>query len=166
MSGDRSRGTSPEAVGRTAERLECVRYEWDRCCSSFDDWKRLSGQAHADSPVLFKCTGLLVFCNMCMFPWSMTTYLRNYPQRLFGINMTIWQLSDTICISTNKMHKILVIRLYFPLDALHVLAYISPSSGATFISYTSLLVCTGVYQMRCTAYKSCSWRWTNIARNM
>ena len=30
------------------------------------------------------------------------------------------------------MHKILVIRLYFPLDALHVLYYVSPSSGATF----------------------------------
>ena len=30
------------------------------------------------------------------------------------------------------MHKILVIRLYFPLDALHVSEYISPSSGATF----------------------------------
>ena len=28
------------------------------------------------------------------------------------------------------MHKILMIRLYFPLDALHVLDYISPSSGA------------------------------------
>ena len=74
------------------------------------------------------------------------------------------------------MHKILVIRLYFPLDALHVSDYIIPSSGATFISCTSLLVyagkrryhktllcvyshttdksCgTGVYQMRCTAYK-------------
>ena len=25
---------------------------------------------------------------------------------------------------------------------------------------------TGIYQMRCTAYKSCSWRWTNIVRNM
>ena len=30
------------------------------------------------------------------------------------------------------MHKILVIRLYFPLDALHVSDYISPSSGAIF----------------------------------
>ena len=30
------------------------------------------------------------------------------------------------------MHEILVIRLYFPLDALHVSDYISPSSGATF----------------------------------
>ena len=30
------------------------------------------------------------------------------------------------------MHKILVIILYFPLDALHVSDYISPSSGATF----------------------------------
>ena len=71
------------------------------------------------------------------------------------------------------MHKILVIRLYFSLDALHVSHYISPSSGATFISCTSRLVyagvcryvcllCvyshttdrrTGIYQMRCTAYK-------------
>ena len=46
----------------------------------------------------------------------------------------------TICIRTNKMHKILVIRLYFLLDALHVSGYISPSSGATFISCTSHLV--------------------------
>ena len=42
------------------------------------------------------------------------------------------------------MHKILVIRLYFPLDALHVLDYISPSSGATFISCTSHLVYAGI----------------------
>ena len=40
-------------------------------------------------------------------------------------------LSVNICIWTNKMHKILVIRLYFPLDDLHVSDYISPSSGAT-----------------------------------
>ena len=46
----------------------------------------------------------------------------------------------TICIYTNKMHKIPVIRLYFPLDALHVSDYISPSSGASFISCTSHLV--------------------------
>ena len=45
------------------------------------------------------------------------------------------------------MHKILVIRLYFLLDALHVSDCISPSSGATFIS------CIGIYKMRCTAYK-------------
>ena len=38
------------------------------------------------------------------------------------------------------MHKILVIRLYFPLDALHVSDCISPSLGATFISCTSHLV--------------------------
>ena len=31
------------------------------------------------------------------------------------------------------MHKILVIRLYFLLDALHVSDCISPSSGATFL---------------------------------
>ena len=66
------------------------------------------------------------------------------------------------------MHKILVITLYFPLDALHVSDCISPSSGATFVSCIPHLVyasiCryvwlfgqtygTGVYQMRCTAYK-------------
>ena len=42
------------------------------------------------------------------------------------------------------MHKILVIRLYFLLDALHVSDYISPSSGATFISCTSHLVYAGI----------------------
>ena len=63
------------------------------------------------------------------------------------------------------MHKILVIRLYFPLDALHVSDSFSPSSGATSISCTSHLVhagtikqpdvsaYTGIYQMRYTAYK-------------
>ena len=38
------------------------------------------------------------------------------------------------------MHKILVIRLYFPLDALHVSDSVSPSTGANFISCTSHLV--------------------------
>ena len=38
------------------------------------------------------------------------------------------------------MHKILVISLYFPLDALHVSDYVSPSSGATFVSCMSRLV--------------------------
>ena len=64
------------------------------------------------------------------------------------------------------MHKILVIRLYFPLDALRVSDYISPSSGATFVPYVWLLygynhttarrmvqAHTGIYQIRCTAHK-------------
>ena len=38
------------------------------------------------------------------------------------------------------MHKILVIRLYFILDAVRVSDYVSPSSGATFISCISHLV--------------------------
>ena len=38
------------------------------------------------------------------------------------------------------MYKLLVIRLYFILDALHVSDYISPSSGATFKSCTSHFV--------------------------
>ena len=44
------------------------------------------------------------------------------------------------CIQTEKMHKILVITLYFPLDALYVSDCIRPSQGATFISCTSRLV--------------------------
>ena len=48
------------------------------------------------------------------------------------------------------MHTILVIRLYFPLDALHVSDCISPSSGATFISCTSHLVYAGI----CRYHKS------------
>ena len=40
------------------------------------------------------------------------------------------------------MHKILVMRLYFLLDALNVSDYISPSSGTPYKLY-----------MRCTAYK-------------
>ena len=72
------------------------------------------------------------------------------------------------------MHRILVIRLYFPLGALHVSNYIIPSSGATFTSCTSHLIyantfycCVVIgrncyshttvrridtYQMRCPAY--------------
>ena len=45
------------------------------------------------------------------------------------------------------MHKILVIRFYFLLDAVHVSDYISPSSGATFISCTSHLVYAGTIRM-------------------
>ena len=44
------------------------------------------------------------------------------------------------------MHKILVIRLYFLLDALHASDYVSPSSGAT------LSAVRRIWYMRCTAY--------------
>ena len=50
------------------------------------------------------------------------------------------------------MHKILVIRLSFLLDVLHVSNYISPSSGATFISCTSHLVYAGTIRL---AYTKC-----------
>ena len=43
--------------------------------------------------------------------------------------------NSNVSTQTNKMHKILVIRLYFSLDTLHVSDRISPPSGATFISY-------------------------------
>ena len=40
------------------------------------------------------------------------------------------------------MHKILVIRFYFPLDVLHISDYISPSSGATFYKlYIAFVIC-------------------------
>ena len=58
-----------------------------------------------------------------------------------------------LCIETKKMNIILVIRLYFSLDALNISDCISLSLGATFISCTSHLVYGGIYQMRCTAYK-------------
>ena len=65
------------------------------------------------------------------------------------------------------MHTILVIRLYFPLDALHVSDYVSSSSVASFHKlYIAFDVCrshttarrmvpayTGIYQKRCTAYE-------------
>ena len=44
----------------------------------------------------------------------------------------------------HKMHRSLVISLYFLLNALHVSDCISPSSGATFISCTSHLVYAGI----------------------
>ena len=61
----------------------------------------------------------------------------------FDVVCTVHHLTIHVCIQTNEMHKILVIRLYFPLDALHVSDCISPSSGATFISCTSHLVYAG-----------------------
>ena len=48
------------------------------------------------------------------------------------------------------MHKILVIRLYFPLDALHVSDYISPSSGTTFYK---LYIAFGISQTYGTGIK-------------
>ena len=66
---------------------------------------------------------------------------------------------QSVCIWTNKMHKILVIRLYFPLDALHVSDYITPSSGATFISCTSHLVYAGIYR-----YHTCGYSHTTATR--
>ena len=50
------------------------------------------------------------------------------------------------------MHKSLVIRLHFPLDVLHVSDYISPSSGATFISCTSYLVYAGTIRLTVVCY--------------
>ena len=50
------------------------------------------------------------------------------------------------------MHRILVIRLYFPLDALHVSDCISPSSGATFDKlYIAFGVCCNII----LSFKTC-----------
>ena len=51
----------------------------------------------------------------------------------------------TICIQKQQDAHNSLIRLYFPLDALHVSDYISPSSGATFVGCTSHLVYAGIY---------------------
>ena len=55
------------------------------------------------------------------------------------------------------MHKILVIRLYFPLYAVHVSDCISPSLGAIlykfYVAVWYMPTYTGIYHMRCTAYK-------------
>ena len=46
--------------------------------------------------------------------------------------------------------KFCVIRLYFPLDALHVLDYVSPSSGATFYK---LYIAFGICRYVCQIYR-------------
>ena len=52
------------------------------------------------------------------------------------------------------MHRILVIRLYFSIYAVHVSDYIIPSSGAFFISYNNTIARRiRIYQIRHTAYK-------------
>ena len=64
------------------------------------------------------------------------------------------------------MHKILVIRLYFLLDALHVSDRISPSSGATFISCTSHLVyvvCCVAIATKQTTYTKCDVQFLKVA---
>ena len=54
-----------------------------------------------------------------------------------------------------------VIRLYFPLDALHVSDYVSPSSRAKFISCTSYLVYVGIYRY---AWLLCGYSHTTTRR--
>jgi hypothetical protein len=73
------------------------------------------------------------------------------------------------------MHKILVIRLYFALDALHVSDCISPSSGATFyklyIAYTGICryhtsgccVAITTQQPDVPAYTNCDIQLQNVA---
>ena len=63
-----------------------------------------------------------------------------------------------------------VIRLYFPLDGLHVSDYISPSSGATFISCTSHLVyagtsdcCVAIVRHMVPAYTKCDVQLIKVA---
>ena len=59
------------------------------------------------------------------------------------------------------MHKLLVIRFYFLLDVLNVSDYISPSSGATFISCTSNLVYAGICRY---VWLLCSYSHTTARR--
>ena len=67
------------------------------------------------------------------------------------------------------MHKILMIRLYFLLNALHVSNCISPSSGATFISCISHLVYADMTRVAATqqpdvpAYTKCDVQLIKVA---
>ena len=63
------------------------------------------------------------------------------------------------------MHKILVIRLYFPLDALHVSDSVSPSSGATFYKlYIAFGICQYVWQQPdVLAYTKCDVQLIKVA---
>ena len=66
----------------------------------------------------------------CISPSSGATFISCTSHFIYAGTIRL----SVVCLSshkTNKMHEILVIRLYFPLDALHVSDYISPSSGAT-----------------------------------
>ena len=47
------------------------------------------------------------------------------------------------------MHKIVVIRLYFPLDVLHISDYICPFQEQIYKLYITFGIC----QIGCTAYK-------------
>ena len=115
--------------------------------------KQLSWESHnfyRPTTTLRSCTNEECRCYSCFVAFQR----KNDVKRLKINWLIIWLTCDgevhcnngisdyylSICIWTNKMHKILVIRLYFLLDALHVSDYISPSSGATFISCTSNLV--------------------------
>ena len=53
------------------------------------------------------------------------------------------------------MHKILVIRLYFPLDALHVSDCVNPSSGATFYKLYVAFGISHVWYRHIPAYTKC-----------
>ena len=65
------------------------------------------------------------------------------------------------------MHRILVIRLYFPLEALRVSDYIIPSSAATFISCTSHLAYAGAIRLAVVrhipAYTKCDVQLIKVA---
>ena len=99
-----------------------------------------------------------------VFIWVKESLIKCCNLELLDVVCTVHH--PTICIWTNKVHKILVIRLHFPFDTLHISDSVSPSSGATFINCTSHLVYAGIcqyrtygigiYRMWCTAYKSCS----------
>ena len=60
--------------------------------------------------------------NISDIPQLLSFTVQQNKSILFEVVCTVHHL--TICIWTNKMHKILVIRLYFALDALHVSEYI------------------------------------------
>ena len=67
--------------------------------------------------------------------WSDVLWIKWLQLKYFNMDWIIWRCmhraSSYNSLWTNKMHKILVIRLYFLLDALQVSDCISPPPGAT-----------------------------------
>ena len=83
--------------------------------------KRINRKSVCAVPGMAKSVQLVWVRQAATAPGNCTT--------LFDVVCTVHH--PTMCIWTNKMHRILVIRLYFPLDALHVSDCITQSSGAT-----------------------------------
>ena len=130
-------------------------------CTPLDSSRKFSLQTHI-------ITGLAMYVYRNTVALSSNVYTSSAILRAWNF-LTLYTpciISQTVYKLT-RWSKILMIRHYFSLDALHVSGSVSPSSGTAFISCTAHLVYAGTWGCCvATAYKSCSWWWTNRDRNM